>query len=185
MIHIKRYKKFNESLVDDFNNHLNNTPKNLKKSSEEFLGAIKDDKYKSEFMYRVSDGEDIIDLIEEFVDKCNLDDESQFRFRSLVFSNRLKELSIKYDEGDRKAGLDLVQLAERDGVDLTTKYLIGYIEKIPQVTVDRVIDLIQVALGWLEENEKLINWTYQRNQNTNLKKIESGKYLIKALKEIS
>ena len=167
---IKNFKLFLESLKDDFNNTikgLNGDKINSGYQADKFLKALSDDKSKQEFMYRVSDGENVIDLIEEFVDKCQLSNEDQFGFRALVMSVRLDEIRSKYDEGDRNAGTELVSIAEKEGVDKTMKYLTDQMEKRPEITPDRVIDLIQVSVDWLQENEILINWTYQRDQNAN------------------
>ena len=134
-------------------------------------------------MYRISDGEGLVDLIEEFVDKCNLSDSHQFQFRSYVMFKRLEDIKSKYDEGDRNAGTELVSIAAKDGVDKTMKYLEQQIEKRPDITPDRIIELIQTSIDWLQENEVLIKWTYQRDQNANAKMIEAGKILIDRLKE--
>lgn len=67
----------------------------------------------------------------------------------------------------------------------TMNYLINQMEKNPHITPDIVIDLIQVSINWLQENDDLINWTYQKEQNTNAKKIEAGKILIDRLREFS
>lgn len=181
---IKNFKLFLESLQDDFNDTVKVLNIDGNKATG-FVKALTNDKDKQEFMYRVSDGEDFIDLIEEFVDKCNLSDEHQFEFRALVMGDRIKSISTKYDEDDRKAGTELVVIAAEGGVDKTMKYLIDQMEKRPEITPDRVIDLIQVSIDWLQENEELINWTYQREQNANLKKIEAGKMLIDRLREFS
>jgi hypothetical protein len=181
---LKNYKLFLESLQDDFNDSVKKMNK-LQKQTTDFLNSLTSDKDKQEFMYRVSDGEDVIDLIEEFVDKCELSDEDQFGFRATVMSNRLDDIKTKYDEGDRNAGTELVMIAANDGVDKTMKYLTDQMESRPEITPDRVIDLIQVAVDWLQENDVLINWTYQREQNANLKKIEAGKMLIDRLREFS
>jgi hemerythrin-like domain-containing protein len=185
---LKNYKLFLESLQDDFNNtikNLNGDKVNSGYQADKFVKALSDVKSKQEFMYRVSDGEDVIDLIEEFVDKCQLSDEDQFGFRATVMAIRLDEIKTKYEEGDRKAGTELVMIAANDGVDKTMKYLTEQMEKRPEITPDRVIDLIQVAVDWLQENDVLINWTYQRDQNANAKKIEAGKILMDRLREFT
>jgi hypothetical protein len=181
---LKSFKLFLESLQDDFNDTVKGLNADGDKANR-FVKALTDYKDKQEFMYRVSDGENVIDLIEEFVDKCNLSDENQFEFRVIVMSNRLDEIKSKYDEGDRMAGTELVMIAAKDGVDITMKYLAIQMEKRPEITPDRVIDLIQVSIDWLQENEDLMNWVYQRKQNANLKKIEAGKILIDRLREFS
>lgn len=182
MRNLKTFKLFIESLQDDFDNSVKDLEN--KKDAEEFANALNNNE-KQEFMYRLSDGEDLIDLIEEFVDKYNFSDENQFNFRALVMNNRLKDIKSKYDEGDRLAGTDLVMIAEKEGVDKTMNYLITQMDKNPHITPDRVIDLIQVSINWLQENDELINWTYQREQNANSEKIEAGKILIDRLREFS
>lgn len=184
MIRIKNYKLFLESLKDDFDNVIKTLGDN-KDDANNFLKSLTDDKDKQEFMYRISDGENIIDLIEEFVDKCQLSDKNQFRFRTLVMSVRLDEIKSKYNEDDRNAGTKLVMIAEKDGIDKTMSSLEMEIERRPEITPDRIIDLIQTSIDWLQENEELINWAYQRDENTNQKKIEAGKILIDRLREFS
>ena len=185
---LKRYKLFLESLQDDFKNtikNINGDKINSGYQADKFIKALSDKKSKQEFMYRFSDGENVIDLIEEFVDKCQLSDEDQFRFRALVMSVRLDEIKTKYDEGDIKAGAELIMIAEKYGVDKTMKYLTEQIESIPGLTPDRLIDLMQVTIDWLQKNDVLINWAYQREQNANLKNIEACKMLIDRLREFS
>jgi hypothetical protein len=98
---------------------------------------------------------------------------------------RLEEIESKYNEGDLKAGKELIGLALGNGIDPLMVYLIGQMKENKVITPERVIELIQVAIDCLEENNKLISWTYQRESwNPNAKSINAGKELIEELKKL-
>jgi hypothetical protein len=185
---MKYLKRFNEGLDDDFNQFVkgkSGDTYNTGYQVTKFVKALTDNKLKTEFKYRLTDGEDAIDLIEEFVDKVTLSDSDQFNFRSLVMHKRLEEIESKYNEGDLKAGKELIGIAIGNGIDPLMVYLIGQMKENKVITPDRVIELIQVAIDCLEENNKLISWTYQRESwNPNAKSINAGKELIEELKKL-
>jgi len=185
---MKYLKRFNEGLDDDFNQFVKDKSGDTYNTGYQvtkFVKALTDNKLKTEFKYRLTDGEDAIDLIEEFVDKVILSDSDQFNFRSLVMHKRLEEIESKYNEGDLKAGKELIGLAIGNGIDPLMVYLIGQMKENKVITPDRVIELIQVAIDCLEENNKLISWTYQRESwNPNAKSINAGKELIEELKKL-
>lgn len=185
---MKYLKRFNEGLDDDFNQYVkdkNGDTYNTGYQVEKFVKALTDNKLKTEFKYRLTDGEDAIDLIEEFVDKVQLSDSDQFNFRTLVMHKRLGEIESRYNEGDLKAGKELIGLALGNGIDPLMVYLIGQMKENKVITPDRVIELLQVAVDCLEENNKLISWTYQRDAwNPNAKSINAGKELIEELKKL-
>ena len=185
---MKYLKRFNEGLDDDFNQFVKDKSGDTYNTGYQvtkFVKALTDNKLKTEFKYRLTDGEDAIDLIEEFVDKVTLSDSDQFNFRSLVMHKRLEEIESKYNEGDLKAGKELIGLAIGNGIDPLMVYLIGQMKENKVITPDRVIELIQVAIDCLEENNKLISWTYQRESwNPNAKSINAGKELIEELKKL-
>jgi hypothetical protein len=185
---MKYLKRFNEGLDDDFNQFVKDKSGDTYNTGYQvtkFVKALTDNKLKTEFKYRLTDGEDAIDLIEEFVDKVTLSDSDQFNFRSLVMHKRLEEIESKYNEGDLKAGKELIVLAIGNGIDSLMVYLIGQMKENKVITPDRVIELLQVAIDCLEENNKLISWTYQRESwNPNAKSINAGKELIEELKKL-
>ena len=185
---MKYLKRFNEGLDDDFNQFVKDKSGDTYNTGYQvtkFVKALTDNKLKTEFKYRLTDGEDAIDLIEEFVDKVTLSDSDQFNFRALVMHKRLEEIESKYNEGDLKAGKELIGLAIGNGIDPLMVYLIGQMKENKVITPDRVIELIQVAIDCLEENNKLISWTYQRESwNPNAKSINAGKELIEELKKL-
>ena len=185
---MKYLKRFNEGLDDDFNQFVKDKSGDTYNTGYQvtkFVKALTDNKLKTEFKYRLTDGEDAIDLIEEFVDKVILSDSDQFNFRSLVMHKRLEEIESKYNEGDLKAGKELIVLAIGNGIDSLMVYLIGQMKENKVITPDRVIELLQVAIDCLEENNKLISWTYQRESwNPNAKSINAGKELIEELKKL-
>jgi hypothetical protein len=185
---MKYLKRFNEGLDDDFNQFVKDKSGDTYNTGYQvtkFVKALTDNKLKTEFKYRLTDGEDAIDLIEEFVDKVTLSDSDQFNFRSLVMHKRLEEIESKYNEGDLKAGKELIGVAIGNGINPLMVYLIGQMKENKVITPDRVIELIQVAIDCLEENNKLINWTYQRESwNPNAKSINAGKELIEELKKL-
>ena len=190
---MKYLKRFNEGLDDDFNQYVKDkngdTWKDVTYNTgyqvTQFVKALTDNKLKTEFKYRLTDGEDAIDLIEEFVDKVQLSDSDQFNFRTLVMHKRLGEIESRYNEGDLKAGKELIGLALGNGIDPLMVYLIGQMKENKVITPDRVIELLQVAVDCLEENNKLISWTYQRDAwNPNAKSINAGKELIEELKKL-
>ena len=185
---MKYLKRFNEGLDDDFNQFVKDKSGDTYNTGYQvtkFVKALTDNKLKTEFKYRLTDGEDAIDLIEEFVDKVTLSDSDQFNFRLLVMHKRLEEIESKYNEGDLKAGKELIGLAIGNGIDPLMVYLIGQMKENKVITPDRVIELLQVAIDCLEENNKLISWTYQRESwNPNAKSINAGKELIEELKKL-
>lgn len=185
---MKYLKRFNEGLDDDFNQFVKDKSGDTYNTGYQvtkFVKALTDNKLKIEFKYRLTDGEDAIDLIEEFVDKVTLSDSDQFNFRALVMHKRLEEIESKYNEGDLKAGKELIGLALGNGIDPLMVYLIGQMKENKMITPDRVIELLQVAIDCLEENNKLISWTYQRESwNPNAKSINAGKELIEELKKL-
>ena len=185
---MKYLKRFNEGLDDDFNQFVKDKSGDTYNTGYQvtkFVKALTDNKLKTEFKYRLTDGEDAIDLIEEFVDKVTLSDSDQFNFRALVMHKRLEEIESKYNEGDLKAGKELIGLAIGNGIDPLMVYLIGQMKENKVITPDRVIELLQVAIDCLEENNKLISWTYQRESwNPNAKSINAGKELIEELKKL-
>lgn len=185
---MKYLKRFNEGLDDDFNQFVKNKSGDVYNTGYQvtkFVKALKDPKEKTEFKYRLTDGEDAIDLIEEFVDKVKLSDSDQFNFRALVMQKRLEEIESKYNEGDLKAGKELIGLITSNGLNVVMKYLTEQMKSNKVITPERVIELVQVAIDCLEENNEILNWTYQRTSwNPNAKTINSGKELIEKLREL-
>lgn len=185
---MKYLKRFNEGLDDDFNQFVKDKSGdtyNIGYQVTKFVKALKDNKEKTEFKYRLTDGEDAIDLIEEFVDKVKLSDSDQFNFRALVMHKRLEEIESKYNEGDLKAGKELIGLITSNGVNAVMKYLTEQMNSNKVITPERVIELVQVAIDCLEDNNGILNWTYQRTSwNPNAKTINAGKELIEKLKEL-
>jgi hypothetical protein len=97
---IKKYKLFKESLEDDFKLKLNGISNDvIKKGKLDLFLSNLPDESKSEFMYRLSDGEDVISLIEEFLNKLELDNATQMEFRTIVFIKRIDEIQ---DESNYK-----------------------------------------------------------------------------------
>lgn len=185
---MKYLKRFNEGLDDDFNQFVKDKSGDTYNTGYQvtkFVKVLKDPKEKTEFKYRLTDGEDAIDLIEEFVDKVKLSDSDQFNFRALVMHKRLEEIESKYNEGDLKAGKELIGLVTSNGLNVVMKYLTEQMESNEVITPERVIELVQVAIDCLEENNEILNWAYQRTSwNPNAKTINSGKELIEKLREL-
>jgi hypothetical protein len=185
---MKYLKRFNEGLDDDFNQFVKDKSGDTYNTGYQvtkFVKALKDPKEKTEFKYRLTDGEDAIDLIEEFVDKVKISDSEQFNFRALVMHKRLEEIESKYNEGDLKAGKELIGLVTSNGLNAVMKYLTEQMKSNKVITPERVIELVQVAIDCLEENNELLNWTYQRTAwNPNAKSVNAGKELIEELKKL-
>jgi hypothetical protein len=182
---IKNYKLFLESLQDDFNDTVKKMSSDISSKSNDFLKALTNDIDKKEFMYRVSDGEDVIDLIEEFTDNGKLSKQDQFTFRTMLMGDKLDRIKDKYNENDVNAGIDLIEVVINNGVDKILSNLTKQMETRSEITPDRLIKLVQVSINMLQENEDVIDWAYQRKSNLNNKKIEAGKILIEKLRELN
>lgn len=183
MKYLDSYKIF-ETLTSEFNAKVNSLISNRTSNDDKLnsgyqakkMTKLLDSKLKQEFMYRVTDGEDIFKLIEEFVDRTALDPESQFTFRGLICHLKLKEL-----EKEKTPGIDLIVYAERNGIDKAVDLIKnGMKEKFEKDEEygEKVIDMIQSGIDYLEKTQKIFNWTFQRDQNINTERVELAKELI-------
>ena len=183
MKHLKPFQLF-ESLSDDFSVKISELDEFFGTDDEKLGQQVKQfsdllgDKLKNEFVYRVTGDEDVIDLIEEFIDKVKLDDENDFKFRVLVMGNRIEIL--KETKG---IGVDLIVNTETYGSDNT----ISWLKKNLKDGFDSgsIIELVRDGIEYLKKTQELFNWTYQREQNVNEKKIKAGEELIERLGELS
>ena len=127
MKHIIEYKQF-ENLASDFkekadglDTHDANNGYQAKKFCDLLTGNLKE-----EFMYRFTDGEMCLDLIEEFVDRVDLGD-YDFHFRSLIASNKIKDMQQETGRGSLDLFHfiidDLIVRSSRMGSDKTIAFL--------------------------------------------------------------
>ena len=186
------YKLFIESLEDDFKNTINdydsNDELNIGREAERFL-AVLPEKSKSEFMYRVSDDEDIFELIEEFLERGNIDSNSANNFWNLIKFHKTKQLNMNTKTDAIQSGNSLINLSIEHGVDTTIDQIIKNLSE--DITVDVIIDILEESIKWLESELEIEEWY---NKKTNFKdgfeeiireRIESGKNLVKILREQS
>ena len=143
---IKSYKLFIESLEDDFHSYLQKTPSddkyNLVHQIQKFVKFLTDKSLQLEFKYRLTDGEDGLELIEEFLDRANLPEDIDNDFRMLLLQKKIEEISNSYDKEGIKSGSDLIDLAVKSGVDMTLDYMMKEMERNEVIKPERVILLI-------------------------------------------
>lgn len=164
---MKYLKRFNESLDDEFEQFSKNNDK-IKK----FINCLTDSKLKSEFKYRLTDGEDYLDLIGEFVDRANLSDSEQFEFRVLVMGKKIEDVKSKYDSDVLDSGFDILRYIEKDENDLLDSIKSNGGGQV-------VIDLLNTLISYLKDANKVFNWTYERPEwNPNDDKIKKVKSFI-------
>ena len=182
MKYLKSYKIF-ETLASEFKFKTDNLKDDQFKSGYQAqkMSKLLDKKLKQEFMYRVTDGEDVFKLIEEFVDRSPLDDESQFTFRGLICHLKLKEL-----EKEKTPGVDLIVHAERNGVESAMSIIKDGMKRKSddEDYIEKVIDMIKSGIDYLEKTQKIFDWTYQRNQNINQSRIKVAKELIEKVENL-
>jgi hypothetical protein len=93
---IKSYQLFIESLEDDFHSYLQKTPSddkyNLVHQIQKFVKFLTDKSLQLEFKYRLTDGEDGLELIEEFLDRANLPEDIDNDFRMLLLQKKIEEI---------------------------------------------------------------------------------------------
>jgi len=185
---IKSYKLFIESLEDDFHSYLQKTPSddkyNLVHQIQKFVKFLTDKSLQLEFKYRLTDGEDGLELIEEFLDRANLPEDIDNDFRMLLLQKKIEEISNSYDKEGIKAGSDLIDLAVKSGVDMTLDYMMKEMEKSEAITPERVILLINDTIKYLEEINSAYDWAYQGKRSLDGRRIKLAKEIISRLEDL-
>jgi len=187
MKNIKNFKLFIESLSDDFKSTIksynaNPDKYNIGYQADQFAKALPKSN-KQEFMYRVSDGEDILSIIEDMVDKCDLSDEDQFKFRVLVMDNKLEKLKSEYNMQALQVAFQAIIGTIEMGFDDSVEDLKKHIEEGENVEPEQIITILEDAVEYLTKAQVLANWAYERPMwNPNEEKIEVGNRLIDFLK---
>lgn len=185
---IKSYQLFIESLEDDFHSYLQKTPSddkyNLVHQIQKFVKFLTDKSLQSEFKYRLTDGEDGLELIEEFLDRANLPEDIDNDFRMLLLHKKIEDISNSYDKEGIKAGSDLIDLAVKSGVDITLDYMMKEMEKSEQITPERVILLINDTIKYLEEINSAYDWAYKGKRPLYDRRIKLAKEIISRLEDL-
>ena len=185
---IKSYQLFIESLEDDFHSYLQKTPSddkyNLVHQIQKFVKFLTDKSLQAEFKYRLTDGEDGLELIEEFLDRANLPEDIDNDFRMLLLQKKIEEISNSYDKEGIKAGSDLIDLAVKSGVDMTLDYMMKEMEKSEQITPERVILLINDTIKYLEEINSAYDWAYKGKRSLDDRRIKLAKEIISRLEDL-
>jgi hypothetical protein len=185
---IKSYKLFIESLEDDFHSYLQKTPSddkyNLVHQIQKFVKFLTDKSLQLEFKYRLTDGEDGLELIEEFLDRANLPEDIDNDFRMLLLQKKIEEISNSYDKEGIKAGSDLIDLAVKSGVDMTLDYIVKEMEKSETITPERVVLLINDTIKYLEEINSAYDWAYQGKRSLDGRRIKLAKEIISRLEDL-
>ena len=185
---IKSYQLFIESLEDDYHSYLQKTPSddkyNLVHQIQKFVKFLTDKSLQAEFKYRLTDGEDGLELIEEFLDRANLPEDIDNDFRMLLLQKKIEEISNSYDKEGIKAGSDLIDLAVKSGVDMTLDYMMKEMEKSEQITPERVILLINDTIKYLEEINSAYDWAYKGKRSLDDRRIKLAKEIISRLEDL-
>jgi hypothetical protein len=185
---IKSYKLFIESLEDDFHSYLQKTPSddkyNLVHQIQKFVKFLTDKSLQAEFKYRLTDGEDGLELIEEFLDRANLPEDIDNDFRMLLLQKKIEEISNSYDKEGIKSGSDLIDLAVKSGVDMTLDYMMKEMERNEVITPERVILLINDTIKYLEEINSAYDWAYQGKRSLDGRRIKLAKEIISRLEDL-
>lgn len=177
---MKYLKTYKESLENDFLS----TTKDLKGEvnpeyqANKLKDLIKDKTLKKEFMYRLSDGENLYQLIEEFVDRIQLPENEDLQFRAIVRHYKIEELRKEYPS--ISMGLSFITLSIERGIDVIFNKLIK-----PLGELDNIKDILDDTIIYLEKTQELLNWVYKNipsNPGTqNAEKIKAGKELIEMI----
>jgi hypothetical protein len=185
---IKSYQLFIESLEDDFHSYLQKTPSddkyNLVHQVQKFVRFLTDKSLQAEFKYRLTDGEDGLELIEEFLDRANLPEDIDNDFRMLLLHKKIEDISSNYDKEGIKAGSDLIDLAVKSGVDMTLDYMMKEMEKSEAITPERVILLINDTIKYLEEINSAYDWAYKGKRALDGRRIKLAKEIISRLEDL-
>jgi hypothetical protein len=185
---IKSYKLFIESLEDDFHSYLQKTPSddkyNLVHQIQKFVKFLTDKSLQLEFKYRLTDGEDGLELIEEFLDRANLPEDIDNDFRMLLLQKKIEEISNSYDKEGIKSGSDLIDLAVKSGVDMTLDYMMKEMERNEVITPERVILLINDTIKYLEEINSAYDWAYKGKRSLDGRRIKLAKEIISRLEDL-
>jgi len=185
---IKSYQLFIESLEDDFHSYLQKTPSddkyNLVHQIQKFVKFLTDKSLQLEFKYRLTDGEDGLELIEEFLDRANLPEDIDNDFRMLLLQKKIEEISNSYDKEGIKSGSDLIDLAVKSGVDMTLDYMMKEMERNEVITPERVILLINDTIKYLEEINSAYDWAYQGKRSLDGRRIKLAKEIISRLEDL-
>ncbi len=185
---IKSYQLFIESLEDDFHNYLQKTPSddkyNLVYKVQKFVKFLTDKNLQAEFKYRLTDGEDGLELIEEFLDRAKLPEDIDNDFRMLVLHKKIEEISNSYDKEAIQAGTDLIDLAVKSGVNMTMDQMMKEMEKSEAITPERLILLINDTIKYLEEVNTAYDWAYKGKRSLDGRRIKLAKELISRLEDL-
>lgn len=185
---IKSYQLFIESLEDDFHSYLQKTPSddkyNLVHQIQKFVKFLTDKSLQSEFKYRLTDGEDGLELIEEFLDRANLPEDIDNDFRMLLLHKKIEDISNSYDKEGIKSGSDLIDLAVKSGVDITLDYMMKEMERNEVITPERVILLINDTIKYLEEINSAYDWAYKGKRPLYDRRIKLAKEIISRLEDL-
>lgn len=185
---IKSYQLFIESLEDDFHSYLQKTPSddkyNLVHQIQKFVKFLTDKSLQAEFKYRLTDGEDGLELIEEFLDRSNLPEDIDNDFRMLLLQKKIEEISNSYDKEGIKSGSDLIDLAVKSGVDMTLDYMMKEMERNEVITPERVILLINDTIKYLEEINSAYDWAYKGKRSLDDRRIKLAKEIISRLEDL-
>jgi hypothetical protein len=185
---IKSYQLFIESLEDDFHSYLQKTPSddkyNLVHQVQKFVKFLTDKSLQAEFKYRLTDGEDGLELIEEFLDRANLPEDIDNDFRMLLLHKKIEEISSNYDKEGIQAGSDLIDLAVKSGVDMTLDYMMKEMERSEAITPERVILLINDTIKYLEEINSAYDWAYKGKRALDGRRIKLAKEIISRLEDL-
>lgn len=185
---IKSYQLFIESLEDDFHSYLQKTPSddkyNLVHQIQKFVKFLTDKSLQAEFKYRLTDGEDGLELIEEFLDRANLPEDIDNDFRMLLLQKKIEEISNSYDKEGIKSGSDLIDLAVKSGVDMTLDYMMKEMERNEVITPERVKLLINDTIKYLEEINSAYDWAYKGKRSLDDRRIKLAKEIISRLEDL-
>ncbi len=185
---IKSYQLFLESLEDDFQDYLQKTEPDDKYNTvfqvQKFVRFLTDKNLQAEFKYRLTDGEDGLELIEEFLDRFNLPEDVDFDFRALLVQKKINEIGEKYDKEGIKVGIDFVDLAVKSSVEVALRYIESEMEQHEALNPSRMIDLLQSVVDYCKEVDEAMSWAYKGKRQFDDKRVEVGNQLIDGLRDL-
>ncbi len=176
-----------EDLESDFLARLEELPQtkyNLKYQCTKFLNELPTQELKSEFMYRVGDGEDVVKLFRDMLDRKELSQKQTtfYPYRIIVLDYELNNLKSE-NEREIKVGMDLLEHAilGQEKLKEVVDQLNYHIEE-SEIDPTDVKEILNGTINFLKNMDSLYDWAYGETSSANVKKIRAAKDILRSLK---
>lgn len=175
-----------EDLESDFLSRLETLPKskyNLKYQCTSFLNGLPNKELKNEFMYRIGDGEDVFQLLREFLDRKELSKNPMdfYPYRIIVLDHEINNLK-KQNEREINTGIELLDHAilGKEKLKEVVDDINSYIEE-DAIDPSAIKEVLNNTIDFLKKMDSLYMWAYRETSSANVRKINAAREILDSL----